>query len=227
MIIKIIPDDKNVRSEYLDEASLSVPALAIATAEKVLYLNLYDQLNICRNALENGVLVSDKKLKEFDQLMSELDHYLEEIVMPESISDRHRLTSLLRIVVYARVLRSDLEDLHHVIAIRTQPKIFQVALDYVHILENSLEDIFIHQNKSQISNFHEELLNLKLWTDEYRKDTRDKIIEYVSIHKLSAARNLELLASQRWLDRLIAHTQRLANVIDEKPADLSVLKEVI
>jgi phosphate:Na+ symporter len=227
LIIKIIPDDKNVRSEYLDEASLSVPALAIATAEKVLYLNLYDQLNICRNALENGVLVSDKKLKEFDQLMSELDHYLEEIVMPESISDRHRLTSLLRIVVYARVLRSDLEDLHHVIAIRTQPKIFQVALDYVHILENSLEDIFIHQNKSQISNFQEELLNLKLWTDEHRKDTRDKIIEYVSIHKLSAARNLELLASQRWLDRLIAHTQRLANVIDEKPADLSVLKEVI
>lgn len=89
-----------------------------------------------------------------------------------------------------------------------------------------MEDIFIHQNKSQISNFQEELLNLKLWTDEYRKDTRDKIIEYVSLHKLSAARNLELLASQRWLDRLIAHTQRLANVIDEKPVELTVLQNI-
>lgn len=33
------------------------------------------------------------------------------------------------------------------------------------------------------------------------------------MNQLNAAAGLELLAAQRWLDRVIAHAQRLANVL--------------
>ncbi|ALH94787.1 Na/Pi cotransporter family protein [Acinetobacter equi] len=221
LIIYFIPDNQKERTEYLDQASLSVPALAISTAERVLFLNLYDQLCIFRNALTDGTLVTENKLRDFDNLISDLDLYLEKIALPELIEDREKLIFLLRLAVYIRVLRSDLDDLNYALSIRAQPKIFQVALDYVNILDHSLNELFVQRNQLKVENFHEELLSLKQWADEHRKETREKIIEYVQLNKLSAARNLDLLAAQRWLDRLIAHTQRLANVMSEKSTVLS------
>ena len=44
---------------------------------------------------------------------------------------------------------------------------------------------------------------------------REKVLQYIAVNQLNAATGLELLAAQRWLDRVIAHAQRLANVLVE------------
>jgi phosphate:Na+ symporter len=35
------------------------------------------------------------------------------------------------------------------------------------------------------------------------------------VNQLNAAKGIELLAAQRWLDRLVAHTYRFSNVLYE------------
>lgn len=222
VICKLIPEKEQKHTQYLDQASLEVPSLAITAAERVIYLIFYDQFKIFKVALQDGALVSARKLKDQDQLMTELDQYLEKIELSELKSEQDKLTDLLRLVVYARVFRSDLENLKYAIVIRTQPTIYQVALDYVHIIESHLDDLFGHHNDDHISDFQQELLDLKQWTDEYRQENRDKIVQYAALNHLSAARNLDLLASQRWLDRLIAHSQRFANVLQEKSLASSI-----
>lgn len=213
ILIKVIPDREVPPHQYLDQASLAIPSIAIQTAQHVLYLHLYEQLNIFKQALKEGQLIHRQKLLEFDQLMIELDKYLEKIVLPESKEDRDKLISLLRIVVYARVFRSDLEQLNHVVLIRTQPKIYQIALDYLAILERCLDPLFLHNDQQVIQEFQKELSHLKQWMDEHRQDIRAEIVTYAQLHQLTAAKNVELLAAQRWLERLIAHTKRLANVL--------------
>lgn len=216
LICRLIPEKAQNHIQYLDQASLEVPTLAIAAAERVLYLMFHDQFIIFKKALQDGVLVSAQKLKAFDVLMTQLDQYLEQIELSELKHEQEKMTDLLRLVVYARVFRSDLEDLDYAVLIRTQPTIYQVALDYVHMLDAHIDDLFLDNKIEKADDFQQELLHLKLWTDTNRQENRNKIVEYAALNHLSAAKNLELLASQRWLERLIAHSQRLANVLKEK-----------
>lgn len=218
LLTRLIPDhpSKQKHIQLLDQASLSIPYVAVQTAENVLFLHIYDQLNYLKQALREGVIVPQNKLIEFDELMKALDAYLEKINLPDLDQDRQKLVGLLRIAIYAHVLRSDLSDIQQATLIRTQPTIFQIALDYVNILENYSHDIFIENDAKAILAFQKDLLALKLSTDENRQATRSDIVQYVELNRLSAAKNLQLLAAQRWLERLIAHTQRLANVLVEK-----------
>lgn len=213
LLIRFIPDRETSHHQYLDQASLAIPSIAIQTAEQVLYLHLHEQLMVFKKALQEGQLLSKQKLIEFDDLMSEFDQYLEKIVVPDSKEDREKLISLLRIVVYARVFRSDLEQLNSVILIRTQPKIYQIALDYIAILDHYVDQLFLNKDQCLIGDFQRELSALKQWTDEHRQEIRAEIVTYAQLHQLTAAKNVELLAAQRWLERLIAHTKRLSNVL--------------
>ena len=42
-----------------------------------------------------------------------------------------------------------------------------------------------------------------------------KILQHTEVNQLNAAKGIELLAAQRWLDRLVAHTYRFSNVLYE------------
>lgn len=215
LIRKLIPEREAGYGQYLDQASLSVPTLSIAAAERVLFLNIHDQLNVLKNALQNGEQPGNKKLGDFDLLLTQLDQYIVKITLPDSGDDREGLVTLLRLMVYAKVLRNDLENLECAVQIRTQPKLFQTALDYAQILEKYIDSLFLRQDKIQSIDFQHELLNLKQQTALERKASRNSIIEYAALNHLSASKNLKLLESQRWLEQLIAHSQRLVNVLSE------------
>ena len=90
-----------------------------------------------------------------------------------------------------------------------------MGLDYIHVLDNHFQYVDEFNRLTEVASLNRELLNLKQWVEEQRAEAREKVIEYATVQHLSAARSLELLAAQRWLDRLIAHTQRLANVLQE------------
>ncbi|MFH7765962.1 hypothetical protein [Acinetobacter sp. BSP-28] len=71
-----------------------------------------------------------------------LQDYLSKIDVSEDSALYPRLFNLLRALVYLKVFRRDLE-FALMQSIRTQPMLYQVALDYSHILEqywDALED---------------------------------------------------------------------------------------
>jgi phosphate:Na+ symporter len=149
-------------------------------------------------------------------VIEQLEAYLDKIVVSEYQQDKQRLTFLLRMMVYMHVLRSDLEGVPYALVIRTQPQIYQVALDFLNILDHYATSLEFLENAEVIENFKQELANLKHWTDENRASLREEVMQYATLNRLSAARSLKLLAAKRWLDRLIAHTKRLSKVLAER-----------
>ena len=213
ILIKVIPEQKTTLVSQLDQASLTIPAIAIHNAQQVIYEHMYIQLECIKNALEHKVLIGQKKLIEFDYILNELDRYLDKIALPESEGERKKLLYLSRLVVYQRVLRSDLEQLDSAKLLHNQPKIYQLALDYVAILDRYITHIFKENDLSKSHNFYQELSALKQWSDDNRDNYRSELVSNAHKQQLSAAKNVELLAAQRWLERVIAHTKRLARVL--------------
>ena len=213
LILKIIPDQTQSILCYLDQASLSVPALAIHAASKVIYHSLYDVLVMLKLAIQEGRLPSKVRLLQLDEVLIQVQRYLEEMSISENEADQQRLMAMLRLMVYLRVLRSDLENITLANVIRTQPAIYQVGLDFVQILDEHLKEMDDFDVHSHVLSLHTELSNLKKWTEDQRAENREKVLQYTAVNQLNAAAGLELLAAQRWLDRVIAHAQRLANVL--------------
>lgn len=216
MIRRLIPDNAPSILSYLDQGSLSMPGLAIQAASKVLNHTLIEMLKMMTKAIQEGQLPMKERLQQLDEVIAALQHYLADIPFSDRDGDQKRLEQMLRMMVYVDVLRSDLEHIEHVNAIRTQPMIYQMGLDYIGILSNYRHVISETEISSDVMALNEELLNLKRWVDEQRSEIRNNVMEYVSIHHLNAGKGVELLAAQRWLDRVIAHTQRLANVMSDE-----------
>lgn len=213
LISRLIPDKEDNLLQTLDESSLSVPALAIATAEHVLYQLIWQQQDWLRVSIRDGVLVSANQLKQHEASIMKLQDYLSKIDVSEDSALYPRLFNLLRALVYLKVFRSDLEQLDLMQSIRTQPMLYQVALDYSHILEqywNAAEDLMQFDLNQPL---FEELQSLKKWTKQSRTELREEIQAYAKNHQLSAAKTLQLLAAHRWLDRLISHHHRFMNVL--------------
>ena len=215
LIMKIIPDQTQSVLCYLDQASLSVPALAIHAASKVIYHSLYDVLVMLKLAIQEGRLPSKVRLLQLDEVLIQVQRYLEEMSISENEADQQRLMAMLRLMVYLRVLRSDLENITLAKEIRTQPAIYQVGLDFVQILDEHLKEMDDFDVHKHVLSLNTELSNLKKWTEDQRAENREKVLQYIAVNQLNAATGLELLAAQRWLDRVIAHAQRLANVLVE------------
>ncbi len=142
--------------------------------------------------------------------------------MPEISQDQARLFSLLRILVYLKVLRSDLENLEYVLNIRTQPAIYQIALDFIQIVENEGNIRLGLSSSDDLQQLYVELENLKQWSKQHHAELREKINSYASTYQLNAVKTLELLAAHRWLERLISHSLRLVNVLKERQQSLTV-----
>lgn len=216
LLIKIIPQRKTTLVHQLDQLSLEIPAIAIQNAQQVIYQHLFIQLQSIKKALENQEFITKQELVEFDHLLNELDLYLDNITLPESESDRKKLVYLSRLVVYVRVFRSDLEHLNNSKLFQNQPKIYQLALDYVAILDRYCAQVLNENDLSNIQNFYQELTALKQWSDDNRETYRAELMLNAQKLQLSAAKNVEILAAQRWLERVIAHTKRLASVLKDQ-----------
>ena len=215
LVIKLIPDRSPSILALLDHANLSVPALAINASSKVIHHNLIDILSILKLAIEEGVMPSNRQLQRIDEVLQGVQHYIEDMRTSENPEDQKGLTFILRLVVYSRVLRSDLSRIHFAQHIRNQPAVYQVGLDYSHIVGNYLQAIQEGDIVDESSRLRVELMNLKKWLDDENPVVREAVMQYAATKGLSAAERLDLLAALRWLTRTISHTQRLANVLFE------------
>lgn len=213
LLSRLFPANEDQLLQRLDLASLSVPSLALVAAEDVFYQLIFHQQNWIRKSIKTGVYLSNNQLREHEESINKLQEYLSKIEVTEDHLLYPRLFNLLRALVYLKVFRSDLEQLVLMQSIRNQPMLYQIALDYNNILEqywNNLADI---KSFDQNHALFDELQNLKKWTKEKRIELRENIQNDAKYHQLSAAKTLELLAAHRWLDRVIAHHNRLMRVL--------------
>lgn len=215
LVIYLLPDDRPSILACLEDSSLEIPSIAIQSAEQVVHYSLFEIFTILLLVFKDGIIPSPKQLTELDVVIQQVEEYLEKIDIPHDAELKKRFLVLLRIMVYVRVLRSDIENIHSAIVLRTQPMIYQLALDYVHIIESNIQRTPQFADLEVMGNIRDELNRLKKWASNHRAEIRAKLMEYTEVNQLSAAKSLELLAAQRWMDRLIAHTYRFSNVLYE------------
>lgn len=219
-IVKVLPDTSPSVLKYLSDASLEHSTTALQAAERVIYITLFNIFSIFNHAIRDDLLPNHLKLRQIDDVIQHLNIFLEKIIVPEKQFDKLRYLTLLRVTVYLRVLRSDLETIKNIRLIRTQPIMYQLALDYSNILENHIHDINTFGSRENISDLRTELGHLKRWTSVHRVETRNHLQEYAVKQQLSAAKNLELLSCQRWIERVIAHTYKFSNVLFESLTEI-------
>lgn len=215
LIIALLPDDSPSILACLDEASLQVPSAALQSARQVVHYCLFEIFSMLTLLFKEGILPKQKQLDELDHVIAQVEEYLEKVALVGHSELKKSFMALLRVMIYVRVLRSDLEHANNGLLLRTQPMVYQLALDYVHIIESYLQHHMQLTEPELIAQLRDELNNLKKWTSNHRAEIRSKLMEYSELHQLSAAKGLELLASQRWMDRLIAHSYRFSNVLYE------------
>lgn len=215
LVIRLLPEDSPSILSCLDETSLQVPSIAVQSARKVVHYCLFETFKILLLVFKEGILPKKQQLAELDEIIQHVEEYLEQIELSGHVELQKNFMALLRVMIYVRVLRSDLENVNNAVLLRTQPMIYQLALDYVHIIESYIDHIEQIEDPEGIKSLREELNCLKKWTSNHRAEIRAKLMEYTELHQLSAAQGLELLAAQRWMDRLIAHTYRFSNVLFE------------
>lgn len=215
VIIDLLPDDSPSILACLDETGLQVPSIAVQSARKVVHYCLFETFNILLLVFREGILPKKQQLAELDDIILHVEEYLEKIEISGHSELKKSFIALLRVMIYVRVLRSDLENINNALVLRTQPMIYQLALDYMHIVESYIQNPDQIDDPETIKNLREELNSLKKWTSNHRAEIRANLMEYTELHQLSAAQGLELLAAQRWIDRLIAHTYRFTNVLYE------------
>ena len=134
-----------------------------------------------------GRLPSKVRLLQLDEVLIQVQRYLEEMSISENEADQQRLMAMLRLMVYLRVLRSDLENITLANVIRTQPAIYQVGLDFVQILDEHLKEMDDFDVHSHVLSLHTELSNLKKWTEDQRAENREKVLQYTAVNQLNAA----------------------------------------
>ena len=213
LIYKLIPSDEDILLSCLDDSSLSFPSVAIANAKNVIHKTISLQLNWIASGLKEGHIPSAQQIKQQDVLIERLEEYLSKIIVIEKSKDQDDLFQLLRTMVYLKVFRSDIEQMAYVKQLRTQPALFQIALDYLDILGEDIHHALNLSDSSKNKSLLFELRHLKKWNEEHRDQIRETIHEYAASNHLSASQTIELLAAQRWLVRFIAHHQRFMNVL--------------
>lgn len=160
-LLRILPNDLPAIMKFLDEANLEFSAIAVQSAQTVQYYILFEIFSFLSAAFQEGAMPSQRKIKQLDEIILQLEAYLEKINVPYSHESNHDFVSLLRVMVYVRVLRSDLENIDYAILLRTQPAVLQTALDYKHIVESYIQQREQLGNPKNIEPMRNELNSLK------------------------------------------------------------------
>jgi len=220
LIIRLLPEQEPTTTRYLDESLYSVPALAIAAAERALLKSIADMYKVLTRSIRGEIIASLVNTDEYDWTLAKVEHYLEEMSVTQSSSDQHRFIILLRLVVYVRVLKNDLAEVANIESIQKQDSIYDLAQRFATILEQNIHYLL----QEPFANLPKGLVNDLTAIAEEMKDkqefVRQKLIEDSSQKNVSATYTLELLAAQRWLEHLVVHCSRVAILLGDTEQEL-------
>ncbi len=220
LIIRLLPEQEPTTTRYLDESLYSVPALAIAAAERALLKSIADMYKVLTRSIRGEIIASLVNTDEYDWTLAKVEHYLEEMSVTQSSSDQHRFIILLRLVVYVRVLKNDLAEVANIESIQKQDSIYDLAQRFATILEQNihylLQEPFANLPKGLVN----DLTAIAEEMNDKQEFVRQKLIEDSSQKNVSATYTLELLAAQRWLEHLVVHCSRVAILLGDTEQEL-------
>lgn len=214
---KFVPESAPPGLRYLDDSLRSVPALAIAAAEKTVCLGIADAAHLLAQRIQGQPLAASKSGLGLEKLLVAIDAYLAKLPVPQSLGDQQRLSHLLLLLDHTRVLRDDLQAISHAEALRDQPALWTLVERLAPALERSAQwladdSLLLREDVA------EELRQVSEWVHEQQTAARRVVVEQAASYQLSAAVALEQLAAQRWLERLAKHITRIAETLGDARA---------
>lgn len=215
VLLKLLPEQESSLTRYLDDSLYSVPALAIAATERVLLQTLTDIYRLFIKFIRGEIITTMINTNELDATIKKVESYLEHMSVPQSLSDQQRLILLLRLAVYIRVLRNDLQEVAQVELLKKQQILQELPLALATHLEKQIEYLQMQPFSKFPIDFVNDLIQLEKVSSEQQEFLRQKIIHASVNHQLTASQTLELLAAQRWIVHLIAHTQKVAVLLQQ------------
>ena len=152
---------------------------------------------------------------ELDSTLKKVESYLEHMTVPQSTNDQQHLILLLRLLVYIRVLRNDLNEVTQVDLLKKQQILQELPLDFANHLEKQISYLQIEPFPKFPADLVDESVQLEQSSTEQQTFLRQKIMNASVNHQFTAAQTLELLAAQRWIVHLITHTQRVTLLLKQ------------
>lgn len=214
LAIRLAPERAPPGLRQLDNSLLSVPALAIAAAEKTISLGLADTCHLLAQRIQGQATASNKSGINLDKLLNAVDTYIASMEAPQSAADQQRLMHLLLLVDQTRVLRDDLTGISHADTLRSQPALWELAERLPPTLERTAQwlngDSVVVQEE-----VCDELRQITEWVHEHQGHARRSVVESAVNEQISPATALAQLTAQRWLERLSKHITRIAETLGE------------
>lgn len=211
---------------HLDKSLQSVPALAIAAAEKTLRQGLSYTCHMLAECLQGQLVPPDRKRPTLQALLVAVDAYLAGLPVPQSASDQQRLMQLLLLMDQARVLDSDLDAIVYAHYLKQMPSLHEPAHRLAAALEQSSRWLADEAGMSLSDELVEELNQISQWMHAHQYSTRRDVVEGAVNIRISTSAALDQLTAQRWLERLTKHIARIAGTLDEhRPRPAAIAAE--
>ncbi|MCJ8161885.1 Na/Pi cotransporter family protein [Acinetobacter zhairhuonensis] len=215
LLVKLLPEKEASLTRYLDDSLYSVPALAIAATERVLMQSTADIYHLFVKFIRGEIVAPMINTSELDSTLKKVESYLEHMTVPQSTNDQQHLILLLRLLVYIRVLRNDLNEVTQVDLLKKQQILQELPLDFANHLEKQISYLQIEPFPKFPADLVDESVQLEQLSTEQQTFLRQKIMNASVNHQFTAAQTLELLAAQRWIVHLITHTQRVTLLLKQ------------
>lgn len=215
VIIRLIPEKDVATIRYLDESLFSMPSLAIATAQDSICHGLADMYRLLIKAGRGEIIGAMINTQELDHVLSRVDEYLKKMPVPQSQADQQRLIELMRLIVYTRVVREDLQQTSNLDVLRAHFDLDDLN-EFIQIIEKLI--FYFQQTPAQkipqqdVENIEQFSVQIKI----HQPEIRQSIVAHSANSQVKAAEALDLIIAQRWLERLSKHTVKMAVLLEEK-----------
>nr|WP_227539805.1 Na/Pi symporter [Acinetobacter sp. MB5] len=216
ILVKFLPEKETSLTRYLDASLYTVPALAIAATERVLLQTLVNIYCLFIKFIRGEIIAPIFDTNELDHLLTKVEAYLDQMSMPQSVSDQQRLILLLRLMVYLRVLRNDLREVAQVELLKKQQELQILPLTVANLLEKQISYLKMDPFPKLPIVLVEEFKMIAEQSMTEQASHRKQIMDVSTKWRLNAAQTLELLGAQRWIEHLTVHTEHVTLLLKQE-----------
>lgn len=220
VIEKILPEKsssskQSTNTRYLDDSLFSMPAVAISAAKGALCQSLVEMYQYMAQAGKGEITGESIDTTSLDEVLFTVDKYLKDMPVPQAQADQRHLIALLRLVVYSRVVREDLQHTYFLDTLRVN-----FDDDLLPLFIKKIEDLIPYLKAAPIQGVPQEVVQEFMAFGKLIKAVQDNLrlsIVMQSAHiQTNAAEALDLIVAQRWLERLTRHTAKMIAVLQEQ-----------
>lgn len=216
IIGRLIPEADVPTTRYLDESLFALPAVAIAAARGALCQSLADAYRQVVQAGKGEISAQAIQVQALDDTLMKVDDYLKKMPVPQAQADQAHLIDLLRLVVYSRVVRDDLQQAHFLDVLSANFAEGGLA-DVIGNFERLVQYLSDEPQGELPAEFVAQFVAFGDNMKAQKEDVRLSIVEQSASTQNKAGDALDMIVAQRWLDRLMKHTAKAVILLAGKP----------